>query len=62
MKPIEIAKHFIKEKLDSGLIYTPYVSTNHQLVDILTKGLSSIQVGNEKYLFTSLRGSVEEYN
>ena len=28
MKHIEIDKHFIKEKLDSGLIYIPYVSTN----------------------------------
>ena len=26
MKYIEIDKHSIKEKLDSGLIYTPYVS------------------------------------
>ena len=41
MKHIEIDKHFIKEKLDNGLICTPYASINHQLVDILTKGLSS---------------------
>nr|KYP33440.1 Copia protein [Cajanus cajan] len=38
---IEVDKHFIKEKLDSGLICTPYVSTQGQLVDILTKGLNS---------------------
>ena len=35
--------HFIKEKLDSGLTCTPYVSINHQLADILTKSLSSIK-------------------
>ena len=39
IKHVEINKHFIKEKLNSGLIYTLYVSTRGQLVDILTKGL-----------------------
>ena len=29
-KHIEIDRHFIKEKLDSGLIYTPYVPIGHQ--------------------------------
>ena len=38
-KHIEIDKHFIKEKLGSGLICTPYVSTRLQLVDVMTKGL-----------------------
>nr|KYP33177.1 Copia protein [Cajanus cajan] len=38
-KHIEVDKHFIKEKLDSGMICTPYVSTQNQLADILTKGL-----------------------
>ena len=42
MKHIKIDKYFIKEKLDSGLISAPYVLTNCQLVDILTKGLSSM--------------------
>ena len=39
-KHVEVDKHFIKEKLDSGLIYTPYVSTEGQLVDV--KGLTSV--------------------
>ena len=39
IKHIEIDRHFIKEKLDSGLICTSYVPTGHQLVDVLTKGL-----------------------
>jgi len=41
-KHIEVDRHFIKEKLDSGLICTPYVSTQSQLADILTKGLNAI--------------------
>ncbi|KAI3445697.1 hypothetical protein Pfo_002362 [Paulownia fortunei] len=68
-KHIEIDRHFIKEKLDSGLICTPYVSTCHQLAVILTKDFKQcsfsnkcIQAGNEKYLFTSLRGSVGKCN
>ncbi|CAL2268732.1 unnamed protein product [Prunus armeniaca] len=40
-KHIEIDRHFIKEKLSQGLICTPYVKTNDQLADILTKGVSS---------------------
>ena len=42
-KHVEVNKHFIKEKLDSGLIYTPYVSTGGQLANVLTKGLASTQ-------------------
>jgi ATP sulfurylase len=40
-KHIEIDRHFIKEKLESGLICTPYVSTHGQLANVLTKELSS---------------------
>ena len=39
-KHIEVDRHFIKEKLDSGIICTPFVSTKDQLADVLTKGLS----------------------
>ncbi|CAL8991397.1 unnamed protein product, partial [Prunus brigantina] len=57
-KHIEIDRHFIKEKLSQGLICTPYVKTNDQLADILTKGVSSkvfesCQAGNSRYLFSS---------
>lgn len=38
-KQVEVDRHFIKEKLDSGLLCTPYISTSGQLADILTKGL-----------------------
>ena len=37
----EIDRHFIKEKLDSGLICTLYLPIGHQLADVLTKGLCS---------------------
>ena len=38
-KHIEVDRHFIKEKLDSCLICTPYVPSQGQLASILTKGL-----------------------
>ncbi|XP_038882214.1 uncharacterized protein LOC120073436 [Benincasa hispida] len=38
-KYVEIDRHFIKEKLDSGSIYIPYISSSQQIVDVLTKGL-----------------------
>ena len=57
-KHIEIDRHFIKEKLDSGLICTPYVSTHGQLDDILTKGLSSSVFQS----FVSKLGMVNTYS
>ena len=38
-KHIEIDQHFIKEKLDSGLITTAYVPSGYQLANVLTKAL-----------------------
>jgi hypothetical protein len=45
-KHIEIDRHFIKEKLDLGIICMPYVSSSDQLADILTKGLSENKFSN----------------
>lgn len=42
-KHVEVDKHFINNHLNSGIFCTPFVKTKNQLVDILTKGLSSIQ-------------------
>jgi hypothetical protein len=38
-KHIEIDRHFIKEKLDQGIMCMPYVNSSDQVADILTKGL-----------------------
>lgn len=40
-KHIQIDRHFTKGKIESGLICTPYVSTQDQLADVFTKGLSN---------------------
>ncbi|PRQ35370.1 putative RNA-directed DNA polymerase [Rosa chinensis] len=40
-KHVEVDRHFIKEKLDGQIIMFPFVPTEEQLADILTKALSS---------------------
>ena len=40
-KHVKVDRHLVKNKLDSGLVSTPYVSTGGQLADILTKRLTS---------------------
>ena len=42
-KHVEIDKHFIKEKLEKGLICMPYMPTTEQVADVLTKGLPTRQ-------------------
>ena len=42
-KHIEVDKHFIKEKVEGGIICIPYVPTSQQTADILTKGLTHKQ-------------------
>ena len=36
---VKVDKHFIKEKVDNGIICMFYVSTKKQVADVLTKGL-----------------------
>ena len=38
-KHIEVDRHFIKEKIEKGMICMTYIPTREQLVDIFTKGL-----------------------
>ena len=40
-KHIEVDRHFIKEKLEEGVVCISYVPSKHQLADILTKGMNS---------------------
>ena len=42
-KHVEVDKHFIKEKLESGLICMPYIPTTEQVANVLTKGIPSKQ-------------------
>ena len=63
-KHIEIDKYLSEEKLHSGLIYTPYISIDRQLVDILTEGLSSTtfqaslsKLGMENIYWPTSRGA-----
>lgn len=41
---IEVNRHFIMDKLDNGLICTPYTPTALQLADVLTKELSNLSI------------------
>ncbi|RVW49045.1 Retrovirus-related Pol polyprotein from transposon RE1 [Vitis vinifera] len=41
IKHIEIDRHSIKEKLEEGVVCMSYVPSEHQLDDILTKGLNN---------------------
>ncbi|XP_060216750.1 uncharacterized protein LOC132644191 [Lycium barbarum] len=50
-KHIEIDCHFIREKIQQGLIKTEYLPTIEQLADVLTKGLNKIQ---QEYLLSKL--------
>ena len=40
-KHVEVDNHFIKKKLDNGLICRPYVSIGGQLANVLMKGLTN---------------------
>ena len=41
-KHVEIDRHFIKEKIDSGVICTLFVASKLQLVDVFIKGIQNL--------------------
>jgi hypothetical protein len=41
-KHIEIDRHFIKEKIDGGLIRVQFVRSGEQIADMLTKGVCNV--------------------
>jgi hypothetical protein len=66
-KHIEIDCHYIREKVQSKEIETPFVKSKDQLADILTKGLSvrafediSYKLGLYDIYHPNLRGSVKK--
>jgi hypothetical protein len=66
-KHIEVYYHFIREKVQSKEIETPFVKSEDQLADIFTKGLSVNTFNNISNKFElydlyhpSLMGSVEK--
>ncbi|KAI3421371.1 uncharacterized protein J3R85_012404 [Psidium guajava] len=42
-KHVEVDKHFIKEKIDNGLVCMTYIPTEEQVADVFTKGLTKKQ-------------------
>jgi hypothetical protein len=43
---VEIDRHFIKDKLDEGIVCMPFVGTKEQITDVFTKGLSITDFSN----------------
>nr|GEX53357.1 putative ribonuclease H-like domain-containing protein [Tanacetum cinerariifolium] len=41
-KQVEVDRHFIKEKLEAGIIKLPFVKSKNQLADILTKAVGIV--------------------
>lgn len=50
-KHIEIDYHFIREKIQEGLIQAEHISSGEQLADVLTKGLG---IQQHEYLISKL--------
>ena len=63
-KHVEVDHHFIKEKMEVGLVCMPCISTKEQLTDVLTKGVHKGMFNyiiNKCQMRTNLWGSVEDF-
>ena len=66
-KHIDINCHFVREKLQQGLIKTHHIGTREQPADLFTKGLGKAQHGHllvkhglkNVFLPSSLKGNIE---
>ena len=47
-KHVEIVRHFVKEKIEEGILKLVYVPTSHHAGDILTKAIPRISFKNMK--------------
>jgi hypothetical protein len=45
-KHVNIDRHFIKNKLDEGIMCTPFVGTKEQIADVFMKGLNITNFSN----------------
>ena len=59
-KHIEVDCHITREKVEDGLIATPYVSTRVQIADMFTNSFGFIMQQTEIvwYILSSLKGGV----
>lgn len=60
IKHVKIDRHFIKEKLNNGSIYTHYLPINHQLAYMLQKSLRSLksQASASKVAMENIHSSI----
>ena len=66
-KHVEVDCHFIREKVEEGLISVKNISTKHQLADVFTKAISGEdlrrifnKMGVINIFTPILRGSIED--
>jgi hypothetical protein len=66
-KHIEVDCHFIRDKMQSGEIETPFIKSQEQLADIFTKALNKStfdnilsKLGSINLFESNLRGSIEK--
>nr|GEZ12609.1 putative copia-type protein [Tanacetum cinerariifolium] len=58
-KHVEVDRHFIKEKLEAGIIELPFVKSSYQLADILTKAKCYINFSKKYGSSTSLLQGIQ---